>query len=94
MPRKKTQKVVWGGLKKGTPEFNVIRESILASEDDVREIENRKEALTDNFNDVHAKTGIPRRIWNALVKFYFFGNAYEKFEKDKELKEVWDEFNR
>ena len=83
MARKKKQvKVVWGGLKKGTPEFDVIKNSIDASYSIIQDIEERKAELTDSFNEVNAKTGIPRRIWNKLVKFNYFGNAHEQFEKD------------
>ena len=88
--RQKKEKKVWGGLVAGTEDFKVIKDSVDASFQIIADIENAKAELKDAFEEVHAKTGIPRRTWNAICRWNYKGNSLEAISKNEELKETWE----
>ena len=53
-------------------------------------IEALRATLKENFDEISAKTGIPKRVWNALVKFNYFQNEHEAFAKSEELKQAYE----
>ena len=90
MKKIKKEKKVWSGIQEGTEEARIIYDSVQASYDVMREFEDCKAELQENFKDVEAKTGIPKRVWNFLVKANYFANENVQFEKNKELEDAWD----
>lgn len=89
MRKKKKETKVWTGLKPGTTDFKLIKDSVNASFTVIQEMEEKKAELLDNFTEIHAKTGIPKRVWNKLVRWTYDGRAEEQFSKDEELQEAW-----
>ena len=90
MKKAQKQKKVWSGIQEGTEDARIIYDSVQASYDVMREFEDCKAELNENFKEVEAKTGIPKRVWNFLVKANYFANENVQFEKNKELEDAWD----
>lgn len=90
MKKIKKDKKIWSGIQAGSEDARLIYESVQATYDIMREYEDCKAELAENFKEIEAKTGIPKRVWNFLVKANYFANENEQFEKNKELEEAWD----
>ena len=90
MKKAKKEKKVWSGIQQGSEDAKLIYESVQATYDVMREFEDCKAELSENFKDIEAKTGIPKRVWNFLVKANYFANENVQFEKNKELEDAWD----
>ena len=94
MARPKKNKVEWSGFPTSEAQKKEIKNYIESTRDSMITIENEKHLLTDTFNEVHEKYGMPRRVFNFLVKANYFGNQEATFEKNEELKNAWEEFNQ
>lgn len=90
MARKKKEKKVWGGLQAGTPEFKAIKDAVDSSYEVLRDLENAKASFKEIFDDVNARTGIPRRVFNSMCKWNYLGNSFEDISKNEELKKTWE----
>lgn len=83
----------WTGMPTSLTQLKDIRNSITATHSSFSAIDNEKENLNMIFDELHAKYGMPRRVFNKLAKFSYYGNAEEQLEKDEEIKDAWITFN-
>lgn len=83
----------WTGMPTSVTQLKDIRNSITATHSSFSAIDNEKENLNMIFDELHAKFGMPRRVFNKLAKFSYYGNAEEQLEKDEEIKDAWIAFN-
>ena len=90
MPKTKTEKKEWSGMPTSNADLKKIKTAIDSTHEIFVALEQEKGNLTDIFNELHEEFGIPRRIFNNLAKFAYFGNADVAFGKNEELKEAWD----
>jgi hypothetical protein len=90
MAKQKKVKVEWGGMPTSDGDLKVIKASIDGTFDIVKDIENAKDDLTDYFKELHEKFGMPRRVFNFLVRTNYKGNASEVIDKNSELEEAYD----
>jgi hypothetical protein len=67
-----------------------IKAVVTAVQENVKVIESEKVSITEAFDELHAKYGIPRRVFNFLVRAMYYGNQEATFEKNDELREAWD----
>lgn len=93
MARPKKEKKQWTGLQANSPEFKIIKDGVASSYTVLQELENAKGEFKEIFDEVHAQTGIPRRVFNALCKWNYLGNAFEDFSKNEEMKATWETLN-
>lgn len=89
-PRKNPNKPEWTGMPSSSAALEEIKTAIIQSHPCLSAIEAEKSNLSDIFNELNQKYGIPRRVFNALVKFSYFGNADIQFNKNAEIQEAWD----
>lgn len=94
MARPKKNKIEWNGFPNSDAAKKEIKASIDSTHESMVAIENEKAQLTDIFNELHEKYGMPRRVFNFLVKANYFGNQEITFEKNEELKNAWEEFDQ
>lgn len=83
----------WTGMPISEEQLKDIRISITATHSSFSAIANEKENLNMIFDELHSKYGMPRRVFNKLAKFSYYGNAEEQLEKDEEIKDAWIAFN-
>ena len=79
----------WTGMPNSEEKIKDIKISITATHPSFSAIDNEKENIKMIFDELHAKYGIPRRVFNKLAKFSYYGNAEAQFEKDDEIKDAW-----
>ena len=90
MARQKKQKVEWSGMPIAEGQLKEIKDAILLTHESLNTIEDAKSNITEVYDGLHEKYGIPKRVFNALMKFSYFGNAEIQFKKDTELQEAWE----
>lgn len=90
MGRQRKNKVEWSGMPSSAAALTEIKNAVMLTHPCLTAIENEKANISDIFNELHVKYGIPRRVFNALVKFSYYGNADAQFKKDNELQEAWE----
>ena len=86
---KGSNKKKWSGMPSGS-DLEAIKNGIQATYDPMREMANLKEQIKDVYDDLHAKTGIPKRIFNFLMKNNYFGNGLEVLSKNSEIQDAYD----
>lgn len=91
---KNTNKPEWTGMPNQESALKEIKSGILATHESFRVIDNEREQLTDIFQDLNAKYGIPKRIFNKLAKFSYYGNSNEEFNKNAEVQDAWDAIDK
>lgn len=89
MKKAKSEKKKWTGMPSGT-DLETIKSGIESTYDPMREMENLKEQIKDVYDDLHAKTGIPKRIFNFLMKNNYFGNGLEVLSKNSEIQDAYE----
>ena len=89
-PRKNPVIPEWSGMPSSESSLKEIKTAIAQTHECFKTIDNERENLTDIFSDLHAKYGIPRRIFNKLAKFSYYGNAEQQFSKDAEIQDAWE----
>lgn len=86
---KGSNKKKWSGMPSGS-DLETIKNGIQATYDPMREMASLKEQIKDVYDDLHAKTGIPRRIFNFLMKNNYYGNGLEILSKNSEIQDAYD----
>lgn len=79
----------WTGMPNSEQKIKDIKISITSTHPSFSVIDNEKENIKMIFDELHAKYGMPRRVFNKLAKFSYYGNAEAQFEKDDEIKDAW-----
>ena len=54
----------------------------------------QKAEIKEVFDDLHVRTGIPRKVFNFLAKSAYTGDGYETIQKNSELEEAYEAINR
>lgn len=92
MARKKnTEKKDWGGFANLSADDQAkIYATIEGTYDTTREIENGKEELKEIFSDLNRETGIPKKLFNFLVKDCYYADGNQKIEENEEFREAKD----
>ena len=57
-------------------------------------IENAKADIKDIFEDLHVRTGIPRKIFNFLAKTNYKGNGYEQIQQNRDIEEAYEQMQK
>lgn len=57
------------------------------------QIESEKHNLNDIYNELKEKYKMPRRVFNFLSKANYSNNQDEMFQKNDELREVWEDYS-
>ena len=88
--KKKSTNVEWHGMPTDAPALKEIFAGILATYESFKAIDNEREQLKDIFEELHAKYGMPKSVFNSLAKFSYYGNADEHFSREDEIQDAWD----
>lgn len=88
-PRKIPQKPEWTGMPNSESALKDIKATILQTHASFQAMENERAQIQDIFSELHTKYGMPRRIFNKLAKFSYYGNANEQFSKEEEIQKAW-----
>ena len=91
---KNEAKVQWSGMPTNDATLKEIKGAIENTYEQYRVIAEAKDNLKDIFDDIHARTGMPRRVFNFLAKTNFKGDAYETIHKNNELEEAHDALSK
>lgn len=94
MNSKKTGTVVWSGMPTSEAELKQIKAAIESTYDSFVAIETARSDIKDIFDDINARTGIPKRVFNFLAKANYKGNAYETIQNNTELEEAFEALNK
>lgn len=89
-PRKNPEKPEWSGMPTSESILKEIKTAITQTHESFRTIDNERENITDIFQEMNAKYGMPRRVFNKLAKFSYYGNAEQQFSKDAEIQDAWE----
>ena len=89
MKKAKTEKKQWSGMPSGS-DLEAIKTGIEQTYEPMREMENLKEQIKDVYDDLKAKTGIPKRIFNFLMKNNYYGNGLEVLSKNSEIQDAYE----
>lgn len=90
MAKKESQKVEWTGMPSNESSLKEIKGAVESTYDSFSTIENAKADIKDIYDDLHARYGIPKRVFNWLVKTNYNGSAYEAIQKNAELEEAYE----
>lgn len=90
MGRFRKNKVEWSGMPTSEAALTEIKNAITQTHPCFNTIEVEKSNISDIFSDLNQKYGIPRRVFNALAKFSYFGNADDQFNKNSEIQDAWN----
>ena len=85
----KKEKVEWGGIPTGEL-LKEIKAAVKAAKPSLEAIETEKAQIEDCFQEIHMKTGIPKRVFMFLLKSEYFGTAEETIQKGDDLKDAWE----
>lgn len=85
----KKKKKEWSGLPSGE-DLKTIKTAIQSALPSVATIETEKAQIKDIYEECHAKTAIPRRLFNFLLKSEHDGTAEETIKKADDLKDAWE----
>ena len=89
MAKKKQEKKVWTGMPSGT-ELDELKAVIESTYDLVQQIEEANGQLKDIFTELNAKNGIPKKIFNFLVKNNYYSNGYEVIKSNEEIENAYN----
>lgn len=87
--KKKQEKIVWTGMPVGK-ELEELKAVIVSTYDLIQQIEEANGQLKDIFTELNAKTGIPKKIFNFLVKNNYFSNGYEVIKSNEEIENAYN----
>ena len=87
--KQKTEKKKWTGMPSGS-DLETIKTAVESTYEPMRELEDLKGQIKDIYDEVKAKTGIPKRIFNFLMKNNYFGNGLEVLSKNSEIQDAYD----
>lgn len=87
--KKNSQKPQWTGMPSGK-ELEDLKAIIESTYDLVQQINEAKDQLKDIYTDLNAKNGIPRKIFNFLVKNNYFSNGYEVIKSNEEIENAYN----
>lgn len=85
----KKEKVEWNGIPTGEM-LKEIKMAVKAAQPSLSAIETEKAQIEDCFQEIHQKTGIPKRVFMFLLKSEHFGTAQETIQKADDLKDAWE----
>ena len=95
MGRKKNEnKVQWKGMPTFEEDLKKIKAAIDSTYEDYQMISQARESLNAIFEDIHAKTGIPRRIFNFLARSNYTGTGHEIIYNNTVLLEAYEAIER
>lgn len=95
MGRKKNEnKIEWKGMPTSEEELKQIKAAIESTYSDYQAISVAKDSINDIFEDIHARTGIPRRVFNFLARSNYTGNGQETIYKNTALQEAYEAIER
>ena len=86
--KKDSTKPTWGGMPTGATELTQIKAAVENTYDLYKEVEDAKAGIKEVFDDLNARTGIPRNVFNFLCKTNYFGTASEILSKNEQLAEA------
>ena len=87
--KKAPQKPQWTGMPSGT-ELEELKTVIESTYDLVQQIEEAKGQLKDIYTELNAKNGIPKKIFNFLVKNNYYSNGYEVIRSNEEIEDAYN----
>lgn len=90
MRKKNENKVTWDGMPTSEAELKEIRAAIESTYEYYNAIAEAKEQLKDIFDDINARNGIPKKVFNFLAKANYKGNGYEQIQANSELEEAYE----
>lgn len=96
MARKKKEsvEVQWNGMPSDEATLKEIKGAVVGLHDQFRTIDEQKAEIKEVFDDLHVRTGIPRKVFNFLAKSAYTGDGYETIQKNSELEEAYEAINR
>lgn len=96
MARKKKDsvEVQWNGMPSDEATLKEIKAAVESTYDSYHTIEESKADIKEVFDDIHVRTGIPKKVFNFLAKSNYKGNAYETIQSNTELQEAYDALNK
>lgn len=92
--KKKSTNVEWYGMPTDEAALKEIFAGITATHESFKTIDNEREQLKDIFEELHAKYGMPKSVFNSLAKFSYYNNADEHFSREDEIQDAWDILSR
>ena len=90
MAKKESQKVEWTGMPSNESALKEIKGAVESTYDSFSTIENAKADIKDIYDDLHARYGSPKKVFNFLCKSAFKGNGYETIQANSELEEAYE----
>ena len=84
----------WNGVPSDDAELKELKAAVESTYDMFDTIENAKADIKDIFEDIHARTGIPKKIFNFLAKCNYKGDGHEQIAQNDELTSVFDSLQR
>ena len=96
MARKKKEsvEVQWNGMPSDESTLKEIKGAIVGLYEQFHTIDEMKAEIKEVFDDLHVRTGIPRKVFNFLAKSEYKGDGYETIQKNSELEEAYDALNK
>lgn len=86
----KEEKVRWTGMPSSEAELKEIKAAIEATYDPYLQMAEAKANIKDIFDDLNARTGIPKKIFNFLAKANFKGDGFEQVQVNTEINEAFE----
>ena len=94
MAKKDASAVVWNGMPTNEATLKEIKGAVVGLYEQLHTIDEMKAEIKEVFDDLHARTGIPRRVFNFLMKSEYAGSGYETIQKNSELEEAFEALSR
>lgn len=92
--KKENVEVQWNGMPSDEATLKEIKGAIVGLYEQFHTIDEMKAEIKEVFDDLHVRTGIPRKVFNFLAKSEYQGNGYETIQKNSELEEAYDAMNK
>lgn len=90
MARAKKETIEWGGMPTDEATLKEILAAVESTYESYLAIENAKNDIKDIFEDINARVGIPRKVFNFLAKSNYKGNGYEQIKSNSEIEEAYE----
>lgn len=88
--KKKGAGIEWTGMPNNESALKEIKGAVVSLYDQLHTIDEMKAEIKEVFDDLHARYGIPKKVFNWLVKTNYKGNGYETIQANSELEEAYE----
>lgn len=92
--KKKNPEPAWDINTLSIDEKQAVADAVRSCWAEMTQLEEAKENIDACYTDLKEKTGIPKRVFNFLMKASFYADAIDRITENRKLEETWGEFER